>query len=249
VINPLPASGGVDPENVDQARRNAPLAVMALDRLVSVQDYEDFARSYAGIGKALALRLSDGQRDVVHISVAGIDDVPLERESDLFQNLLQALHDYGDPRLPVMMDVCERVLLLIKANVRLHPDYLWSSVEPKIRKELLSAFGFVSREPGQDVVQSEVVSAIQRVPGVVYVDLDILDAVSETEILEPAEVAKKMANLMETSDAIKDELPEPRIVAEEARIEENRGINQIKPAQIAYLSSDIPEAIVLKELI
>jgi len=58
-----------------------------------------------------------------------------------------------------------------------------------------------------------------------------------------------MANLMETSDAIKDELPEPRIVAEEARIEENRGINQIKPAQIAYLSSDIPEAIVLKELI
>jgi len=39
VINPLAASGGADKESRDQARKNAPLAVMALDRLVSVQDY------------------------------------------------------------------------------------------------------------------------------------------------------------------------------------------------------------------
>jgi len=38
VVNPLPASGGADPDRIDQARANAPIAVMALDRLVSVQD-------------------------------------------------------------------------------------------------------------------------------------------------------------------------------------------------------------------
>ena len=48
VINPLPASGGADKENRDQARENAPLAVMSLDRLVSVQDYADFTRTFAG---------------------------------------------------------------------------------------------------------------------------------------------------------------------------------------------------------
>ena len=51
VINPLRASSGADRENRDQARKSAPLAVMPLDRLVSVRDYKDFARLYAGIGK------------------------------------------------------------------------------------------------------------------------------------------------------------------------------------------------------
>jgi predicted phage baseplate assembly protein len=62
VINPLRASGGADRENRDLARRNAPLAVMALDRLVSTQDYADFARTFAGVGKAAAARLSDSIR-------------------------------------------------------------------------------------------------------------------------------------------------------------------------------------------
>ena len=66
VVNPLPASGGADRETRDQARKNAPLAVMALDRLVSVQDYEDFVRVFAGIGKARATELSDGRRQIVH---------------------------------------------------------------------------------------------------------------------------------------------------------------------------------------
>src|SRR5260370_5949273 len=57
VINPLPATGGADRERIDQARRNVPLAVLALYRLVSVQDYADFARTFAGIGKASAARL------------------------------------------------------------------------------------------------------------------------------------------------------------------------------------------------
>ena len=38
---------------------------LALDRLVSVQDYADFALTFAGIGKAAARRLSDGRRELV----------------------------------------------------------------------------------------------------------------------------------------------------------------------------------------
>ena len=52
VINPLPASGGADRENIDQARDNASLAVMALDRLVSIEASPNFSRTFAGIGKA-----------------------------------------------------------------------------------------------------------------------------------------------------------------------------------------------------
>ncbi|HSW27205.1 MAG TPA: hypothetical protein VLJ62_30900, partial [Burkholderiaceae bacterium] len=52
VRNPLRSSGGADRESVDQIRRNAPLAVKSLDRLVSTPDYADFACTYAGIAKA-----------------------------------------------------------------------------------------------------------------------------------------------------------------------------------------------------
>src|SRR5262249_9228138 len=76
VINPLPASGGADKESRDQARENAPLAVMSLDRLVSVQDYADFTRPFAGIGKAQALRPGDCHPPPVQIKNAGPDEHP-----------------------------------------------------------------------------------------------------------------------------------------------------------------------------
>jgi predicted phage baseplate assembly protein len=104
VINPLPATGGADPEDRDHARRNTPLHLKALDRAVSVPDYADFARAFNGIGKARAIRLSDGRRELVHLTIAGADDIPIDTQSDLYRNLLQALHQFGDPNQPVQLD-------------------------------------------------------------------------------------------------------------------------------------------------
>ena len=43
VTNPFPATGAADPETLDRARDNAPLTVLTFDRIVSLQDFEDFA--------------------------------------------------------------------------------------------------------------------------------------------------------------------------------------------------------------
>ena len=85
VINPLPASGGADADTADQARANMPIAVKALDRLVSVTDYSDFSRSFAGIRKASASRLSNGRRQVVFVTIAGAEDIPILSTSDLLR--------------------------------------------------------------------------------------------------------------------------------------------------------------------
>ena len=77
VTNPRPATGGADADGPGLTRRTVPLAVSALDRLVSETDYEDFARSRAGIGRAAARELFDGRRRVLHVTVAGTDDVPI----------------------------------------------------------------------------------------------------------------------------------------------------------------------------
>lgn len=179
VINPLAASGGADKENRDQARENAPLAVMSLDRLVSVQDYADFTRTIAGIGKAAARKLSDAKRQLVHVTIAGADDIPIDPTSDLYQNLLIALRRFGDPDLPVQVELRELIFLVLSANVRLATDYQWETVVTKIRAALLDNFGFQKRALGQPVLLSEIISVIQKIEGVEYVDVDAFGGIPE----------------------------------------------------------------------
>lgn len=233
VINPIRASGGADKESRDSARRNAPLAVMALDRLVSTQDYADFARSFAGVGKAAALRLTDGRRQAVQVTIAGVDDIPIETTSDLYRNLYDALHRYGDPYLPIHLVMRERLALVMSANVRIHPDYLWEFVEPKIRVALLDAFGFEKVELGEDLLLAEAIRVVQKLPGVVYVDVDKFDAISEEALL---------ASVTQAAGAelkLIDRLPVPPAEPEQQRI---------APAQLISLAPDVPDTLILQEL-
>lgn len=241
VTNPLPATGGGDKEGRDQARRNAPLAVMALDRLVSVRDYADFARTFAGISKASAARLSDGQRQVVHVTIAGADDIPIGESSDLFRALRLALHELGDPYQPIQLAVRELLLIVLSARVRVQPEYQWETVAPKIRAALLEAFGFARRALGQDVLLSEVVSVIQGVAGVAYVDVDALDALDQEAIVkllpDPGAAAPPPLTLT----------PRSRVPIELARPAPNATgpAKPLLPAQIAYLTPDVPETLIL----
>ena len=73
VANPAPALGGTDPEPESAARRNMPLATRTLGRVVSLLDYEDHARAFAGIAKARAevLALRGGRTIVLTIAAEG----------------------------------------------------------------------------------------------------------------------------------------------------------------------------------
>ncbi len=235
VINPLRASGGADKESRDLARRNAPLAVLPLDRLVSVKDYEDFTRLYAGIGKASAQKLSDGQRQLVHVSIAGVDDVPIDASSDLYRNLQKALHESGDPHLQIQLEVRELMLLVIAANITIHPDYQWEIVAQKIRAVMLDTFSFARRELGQSVYLSEVISTMQNIAGVESVDVDLLQGISEEDVKDAAKLKTKLSEITATTT------PLQQIPVRLAALDQSA----IKPAQIAFLSPQIPDTLIL----
>ncbi|RUT02476.1 hypothetical protein DSM106972_059540 [Dulcicalothrix desertica PCC 7102] len=254
VINPLPATGGADRESRDQARKNAPLAVMALDRLVSVQDYADFARTFAGIAKAGAMLLSDGRRRLVHLTIAGVDDIPIDKQSDLYRNLYQALRLYGASDQPIQLELRELMVIIISAKVKILPDYQWEAVEPQIRQTLLDTFSFEQRELGQDITLSEVISTIQKVAGVDFVDLDILDTVSETEAANPnilTQIFQALAqgkvypreNNRENNNSSTETQPRKRITVNLARVKQ-----KIQPAQIAILTPSQPLTLILNPL-
>lgn len=238
VINPLPATGGANREDRDQARRNAPMAVMALDRLISVQDYEDFARTYAGIAKASSARLSDGRRQLVHLTIAGSDDIPIATTSDLFLNLQQALRQFGDPYQSIQIAVRKLKLLVISAKVRLKPDYLWEAVEPVLRAALIEKFGFARRELGQDALPGEALSVMQAQAGVAYVDLDTFDAVGEDTS------PQGLANLGTTLKL------QPRVLVNKAKINPKAidPTKRILPAELAYLNPGVADTLILTEL-
>lgn len=237
VVNPLPATGGGDPESRDEARGNAPLTVTALDRLVSVQDYEDFTRTFAGIGKALAVRRSDGRRRLVHVTIAGADDAPIDPSSDTFGSLLASLRIFGDPNLPLRLEARELLLILIEAGIGVHHDHRFDQVEPRVRTALQDAFGFARRELGQDVVRSQVQRTIQAVPGVTFVDLDVLGVVDDTK---PDEILGLPAPGQQPPARIPVYPPTgvtPGLPGVFARA-----------AQLAVVSPKVPETVLLKEL-
>ncbi|MDF3144222.1 putative baseplate assembly protein, partial [Streptomyces sp. T21Q-yed] len=177
VTNPRPAKGGADADGPGLTRRTIPLAVSALDRLVSASDYEDFARSRAGIGRAAARELFDGRRRVLHVTVAGTDDVPIDGDSDTLKALRGALTEYGDLNLPVRVDVRELVLLLVAAKVKVARDHAWEVVEPRLRQALLRRLGYEGRELGRPARLSDVLATAHTVPGVDYIDVDVFTGV------------------------------------------------------------------------
>jgi predicted phage baseplate assembly protein len=239
VINPLPASGGADRDSLDQARSNAPLAVMSLDRLVSVQDYADFARTFAGIGKASSAKLSDGQRDLVHVTIAGAEDIPIDPTSDLYTNLVQALRVNGDPYQPLQVAVRSLRLLVISAQVKILSDYLWEEVAADLRTALLNTFSFDNRNLGQPVFQSEVISAMQAVAGVAYVSLQILDSVAESAS------AADIANLA-TTLALNEFIP--AALARRNPSPVNYPTDAILPAEMLYLTPALPDTLILNQV-
>ena len=174
VTNPLAPSGAQDPQTLADARGNAPVTVLTLGRIVSLQDYEDFARAFSGIAKALATWTRSRHARGVFITVAGSlgDEVP--DASSLHENLVSAMRKAGDPRVPVEVKSYRKVLFKVAAKIKVDPAYLPARVLDAVKSALSSSFSFDARSFGQPVTLSEVVSVIQNVKGVVYVDVDKL---------------------------------------------------------------------------
>jgi hypothetical protein len=246
VINPLPATGGADPDTVSQARSNTPLAVKALDRLVSVQDYADFSRVFAGIGKAAAVRLSTGRRQVVYVTIAGVEDIPISLTSSLYQNLVQSLQQFGDPHQPILVGVRSSKLLVIFAGIQVLPNYQFVDVAPKVRAALLSTFSFDNRQLGQTAFLSEAIAAMQAVLGVAFVNVTIFDSVAQnvsaaaltslsTTLIRRGHVTAKLAHV------------DPHFVIPQTNPTAQDAF-KIQPAEIVYLTSAIPDTLTLTEI-
>ena len=187
VTNPLPAFGAADPEARDDARRNAPLTVLTMERVVTLLDAENFTSAFAGIGKCAAVRINRDGVAWVHLTVAlaqaifdpgglgsAVADHRLDPGSPLRANLVAALDASREPSMHLRVDTYQPLFFNVVADVLVDQRYRWADVQGAIVSALITSFSFEARAFGQPVTVTEVVTTIQRTPGVVFVDLDAL---------------------------------------------------------------------------
>ena len=192
VNNPMDAEGAADTEKLEDARKNASLTVMTLDRVVSLKDYEDFCRAFAGISKALATWSWDGAARGIFLTIAGTAGADVASDSATYLNLLAALRQAGDPFVRLRVESYRRALFRIKANVKIDPDYSRDKVMAGVEQALRDQFSFDAREFGQPVAASEVIAAIQTTTGVAALDLDRIYRVDQPEIASSARLTAAM---------------------------------------------------------
>jgi baseplate J-like protein len=171
VNNPQAATGGQDAQSVDGIRANAPLSVLTLGRAVSVIDYENFARSFAGIAKAHAIWIPSGFGRGVFVTVAAAGGSALPPGNPTLANLITSLHDYGNPLIPIHAVSFLETLFSFSADIKYDPSRDAAVVRQNVRDSLSQRYSFDARAFGQGVSADEIAALIQAVPGVIAVNV------------------------------------------------------------------------------
>jgi hypothetical protein len=179
--NPLPATGGIDPETNDQIRRRAPQAFLsqdpsALQRSVTMADYQALAETNPQVDQAVASLRWTGSWYSVFIAVQPKGGGNLT--SSLQNSLEKNVNRYRFAGQDLQLESPEYVSLQIELMVCVDPSYFQSDVEhtllqvlgdqilPNGKKGLFYPDNFTF---GQTVFLSPVYAAARSVPGVASV--------------------------------------------------------------------------------
>jgi hypothetical protein len=177
VTNPAAASGGADPATAAQARASAPLPTLTIGRVVSLEDYQNYALGFAGIGMALATWTWLGEVRGVFLTVAGTGGAVLSAGDPVLGALAGAIRLGGDPNVPLQIASYRPVPFTFSAGVVVETaSYAPPAVLAQVWQDLAAAFAFGRRQLGQGVAASEITGIIQQVPGVTAVRLQALAA-------------------------------------------------------------------------
>jgi predicted phage baseplate assembly protein len=203
VSNPEPASGGQDAQLTDAARDSAPLTVLTLERAVSVLDYQNFSRSFAGIAKAHAVWIAAGAGRGVFITVAAEQGAALDENDATYVDLLGALRRYGDALLNLRVASYRPALFGLRVALKLAGDADRAVALAGAERALRDAFSFEQRSFGQIVSIDEVAAILHTDPSVIGVNVI---ALYRSDQGAPSLAPRLFARLPETSLTA---LPEP----------------------------------------
>lgn len=173
VTNPMAAAGGEDAETLDGARDNAPVTTLTLGRVVSLQNYEDFAHGFAGIAKAKADFAWDGESRRILLSIAGPGGEAIDPTDKTYVSLVGALRRYGDPFVRVAVASYRPATFRLALKLKIDPDYVPDAVLAAVETALRAAYSLEARGFASLIAASEIFAIAHGVAGVIAADLDL----------------------------------------------------------------------------
>ncbi|MFD7197794.1 putative baseplate assembly protein [Streptomyces sp. NPDC059893] len=174
VRNPLPATGGVEPEPVEQARQLAPLDLRRTRlRAVTAEDYAELASALPGVQRAAAEIRWTGSVQEAHVAIDAYGSA--EPPAELLARVEQSLEAYRRIGHDLVVGPARPVPLEIALSVCVTPGHQQGQVLAELYRVLGSGrlsggrLGFFHPDAltfGEPVRLSRLVAVAAAVPGV-----------------------------------------------------------------------------------
>jgi hypothetical protein len=177
VRNPMPASGGVDRESMEEVRQAAPFAYRRQERAVTEADYAEMAERHLDVQRAAATFRWNGHGHTVFVTVDRFGNRPVtpEFEAELHEQL-NAVRMAG---YDLEIDAPRFVALEIGLFVCTHPDHFRSQVRQNVLRALSAvrnpdrSLGFFHPDNltfGTPVYLSAIYARVMEIEGVASVE-------------------------------------------------------------------------------
>ncbi|HJV95588.1 MAG TPA: putative baseplate assembly protein, partial [Albitalea sp.] len=173
VTNPLPAAGGIDPEDIEAARRDSPEAFRTQERAVTAADYAAAAERRADVQRAAASFRWTGSWHTVFVTADRFGGAAVDARFET--QLRRHLERFRMAGYDLEVDGPRYVALDIALHICVRADYFRSEVLRAVRAELgagvlpdgrLAVFHPDNFSFGEAVYLSRIVAAAQAVEGV-----------------------------------------------------------------------------------
>lgn len=175
VSQPLPALGGEAMEHAERMREYAPGKLLALDRAVSLSDFETLVALRRDVWHAHALRVAGGagRFELIEVVVMPASGRSLPSQGGLRDELKAFLQARAVPtvRIRIADYVPQPVDLAVAVRVE-SAQYSTERVIAAVRRALAETFSLESRGIGRNLYHAEIYRAIEAVPGVIDSKID-----------------------------------------------------------------------------
>ncbi len=180
IYNVAQPSGGSDSESNDSAKRNGPLSLKALDRAITLQDFETLAikTPNAGIKSARAVA-GEGAYDVeVYVACEGQNPIPSGRwyrDFNTGTGIVGMVGRYLFDRKPIptrlLVAPCRSVQIKLNAKIGALSNYLNAEVKLNVLNSIRTELLRLSDSFGRSLPLSRVIQIIENSRGVDYCDI------------------------------------------------------------------------------
>jgi hypothetical protein len=177
VRNPLPATGGVEPESMEAARIAAPQAFRRQERAVTEADYADVARRHPAVQRAAATFRWNGHGHTVFVTLDRFGGRPVTAE--FRDEMLAFIEPYRMAGYDLEIDQPRFVPIDLELQVCVDRRHFRAAVRQAILAQLSTGrladggYGFFHPDNfsfAQPVYLSAIIARVQAVPGVESVE-------------------------------------------------------------------------------